>query len=69
MIERMPDTETFLYFAYGSNMFTRRLKERTPSVAVADTGFVEGHRLAFDKVSRDGSGKANPTFAVRATRD
>lgn len=50
---------TFLYFAYGSNMLTRRLKDRTPSADAVSTGFVEGHRLSFDKVSRDGSGKAD----------
>jgi cation transport regulator ChaC len=48
--------DTFLYFAYGSNMFTRRLKERTPSAVAIGTGFVRGHRLTFDKVS--GSGEA-----------
>jgi len=61
---------TFLYFAYGSNMLTRRLKDRTPSADAVRTGFVEGHRLTFDKISRDGSGKAdiqatgNPTDRV-----
>ena len=50
---------TFLYFAYGSNMFTRRLTARTPSATASGTGFVEGHRLTFDKVSDDGSGKCD----------
>jgi hypothetical protein len=50
---------TFLYFAYGSNMLTRRLRKRTPSAVAIGTGFVEGHRLTFDKVSTDGSGKCN----------
>ena len=53
----MPDT--FLYFAYGSNMFTRRLAARTPSAVRITTAFVEGRRLAFDKVSTDGSGKCD----------
>jgi len=56
---------TFTYFAYGSNMLTRRLtaKARAPSAKRVATGFVEGRRLTFDKVSRDGSGKcdAEPT--------
>ena len=62
--------DPFLYFAYGSNMLSRRLKLRTPSATVIGTGFVEQHRLTFDKVSRDGSGKAdiectgNPTDCV-----
>jgi len=53
----MPDT--YLYFAYGSNMFARRLAARTPSAVRITTAFVEGHRLAFDKVSTDGSGKCD----------
>jgi len=52
-------TNKFLYFAYGSNMLTRRLRNRTPSAVAIGTGFVEGHRLTFDKVSTDGSGKCN----------
>jgi gamma-glutamylcyclotransferase (GGCT)/AIG2-like uncharacterized protein YtfP len=51
--------DTFLYFAYGSNMLTRRLRKRTPSAVAVGTGFVEGHRLTFDKFSTDGSGKCN----------
>ena len=51
--------ETFLYFAYGSNMLSRRLQERTSSATVIGTGFVEGRRLAFHKVSKDGSGKCD----------
>jgi gamma-glutamylcyclotransferase len=64
----MPDT--FLYFAYGSNMFARRLAARTPSAVRITTAFVEGRRLIFDKVSTDGSGKcdieatANPADRV-----
>jgi hypothetical protein len=40
-------------------MYTRRLQERTPSAVALETGFVEGYRLTFDKVSTDGSGKCN----------
>ncbi len=52
-------TGTFLYFAYGSNMLTRRLRERAASALVVGTGFVEGHRISFDKVGADGSGKCD----------
>lgn len=47
----------FLYFAYGSNMLTRRLRaaSRAPSARVEATGFIEGHRLTFDKVSKEKS--------------
>jgi gamma-glutamylcyclotransferase len=59
MSEALPGT--FLYFAYGSNMFTRRLTapSRTPSALPEGTGFVAGRRLTFDKVSKDGSGKCD----------
>jgi gamma-glutamylcyclotransferase len=49
----------FWYFAYGSNMFARRLAARTPSAVRITTAFVDGRRLAFDKVSSDGSGKCD----------
>jgi hypothetical protein len=51
--------ETFLYFAYGSNMLTSRLTRRTPSATAVGIAYVEGYRLTFDKVSTDGSGKCD----------
>lgn len=55
------ENKTLRYFAYGSNMLTRRLSapSRAPSAKHAGIGYLEGHRLAFDKLSRDGSGKAD----------
>lgn len=52
---------TFQYFAYGSNMLTRRLTaaDRAPSAKPVGIGYVEGRRLTFDKVSKDGSGKCD----------
>ena len=51
---------TFKYFAYGSNMSTRRLLARTPSARVMGTATLAGHRIAFHKVSiKDGSGKCD----------
>jgi cation transport regulator ChaC len=60
-MEKKELTDNILYFAYGSNMLSRRLcaVDRAPSATVAATGFVEGRRLTFDKVSSDGSGKCN----------
>lgn len=52
-------TPTFLYFAYGSNMVSRRLRARTPSAAAKGAGYLSGRRLTFDKVSTDGSGKCD----------
>lgn len=57
-------TNTFVYFAYGSNMLSRRLRasKRAPSAVTIDIGFVQGRRLTFDKVSQDGSGKCDIEF-------
>jgi cation transport regulator ChaC len=54
-------TDEILYFAYGSNMLSRRLcaADRTPSAVAVVTGFVKGRRLTFDKVGSDGSGKCD----------
>jgi gamma-glutamylcyclotransferase len=58
---------TFLYFAYGSNMLLRRLKQRTPSATVVNVGYVSCRRLTFDKVSRDGSGKCDIESSINLT--
>jgi gamma-glutamylcyclotransferase len=54
-------TNKFFYFAYGSNMLSKRLKshDRSPSATAIDIGYVENRRLTFDKVSKDGSGKCD----------
>lgn len=59
--------ESFLYFAYGSNMLLRRLRARTPSATVIATGFVAGRSLAFHKAGRDGSGKCDMVATGSAT--
>jgi hypothetical protein len=59
MSQPAPD---FLYFAYGSNMSSRRLTvpERAPSATRVAVGYVSGRRLTFDKFStRDQSGKCD----------
>jgi len=48
-----------LYFGYGSNMLTQRLRVRVPSANPIATGSLPGYRLRFHKRSRDGSGKCN----------
>lgn len=48
-----------LYFAYGSNMSSRRLKARVPTARAIGIGFVEGRRLAFHELGVDGSGKCD----------
>jgi len=57
-----------LYFAYGSNMSSRRLYARLPEACWLGTAGLAGHLLRFHKVGqRDGSGKcdAAPTGDVR----
>lgn len=44
-------SEMITYFAYGSNMSSRRLKARLPSSRILGTGELAGHRLAFHKFS------------------
>jgi len=55
------DPAPFVYFAYGSNMSGERLRaaDRAPSAERKGSGSVAGYRLVFDKVGRDGSGKAD----------
>lgn len=49
-----------LYFAYGSNMSSRRLQARVPSATALGVAILERHRLAFHKTGRlDGSAKCD----------
>ena len=50
---------TLIYFAYGSNMSTRRLRARTPSARVISTARLHQHSLVFHKESLDGSSKCH----------
>lgn len=61
MLKTSTQTSTFLYFAYGPNMLSRRLTapNRAPSAVAVDVGFVQGRRFSFGKVSRDKSGKCD----------
>lgn len=63
-IEPLKDTkagppEHVVYFAYGSNMSTARLRERMPSCNPLGLATLPGHSLRFHKRSVDGSGKCN----------
>jgi cation transport regulator ChaC len=51
----------FIYFGYGSNMLTSRLRapNRAPSGVAHGRGHVVGRKLTFHKVSEDGSGKGD----------
>lgn len=50
---------SFLYFAYGSNLLTRRLRARTPSARVVGVGILRQHSLRWHKAATDGSGKCD----------
>lgn len=47
------------YFAYGSNLLTRRLRDpaRAPSAVALGTAWAPGFVMRFHKVGTDGSGK------------
>ena len=48
-----------LYFAYGSNMSSHRLRARLPRARSRGRGWLEDKRLVCNKPAEDGSGKAN----------
>lgn len=64
MIEPLKKTETeppepVVYFAYGSNTSTARLRERMPSCKPLGIATLPGHALRFHKRSTDKSGRCN----------
>lgn len=58
----------FYYFAYGSNMLTKRLKRRCESAAVVGKAEAADLVLKFNKRSKDESGKANLCSALGGHR-
>lgn len=62
----MPPPPTFVNFAYGSNMSTRRLRARTPSAQPIGIAQLGGHRLAWHKIGRDGSAKCDVVATGRS---
>lgn len=54
----------FLYFAYGSNLLTRRLRARTASAVPLGQAVLPDHGLRWHMASRDGSGKCDIVDAV-----
>ena len=47
-----------LYFAYGSNLLSERLRGRVASARAVCAAWLDGHRLTCGKLGRDGTGKA-----------
>lgn len=50
---------TAIYFAYGSNLSPERMRGRVASAQALGAARLAGRRLCFDKLGRDGTGKAN----------
>jgi gamma-glutamylcyclotransferase (GGCT)/AIG2-like uncharacterized protein YtfP len=50
------------YFAYGSNLCTKRLGKRISSVQVVGTGVLKKHKLKFHKIGKDNTAKADAFF-------
>jgi len=48
-----------LYFAYGSNMSGARLRSRVPSAKTVGRALLKDWMVVFNKLSKDGTGKAN----------
>ena len=57
----MSNTETLVYFAYGSNLKTEQMNERNVVIYKSHRGFIKNYKLEFNKKSIDGSSKANIT--------
>lgn len=57
----MSNTETLIYFAYGSNLKKEQMDERNVVIYKSHKGFIKNYKLKFNKKSIDGSSKANIT--------
>ncbi|NTH16648.1 RES domain-containing protein [Agrobacterium rhizogenes] len=57
--DMIADGDGIVYFAYGSNMQTLRLRFRTPGSKVIGIATLVGHELHFHKSSKDGSAKCD----------
>ncbi|MCV0416424.1 MAG: gamma-glutamylcyclotransferase [Brevundimonas sp.] len=53
------NADSFVSFAYGSNMATARLRARCPSARAIGIAELPGHELYWHKRSSDGSGKCD----------
>jgi gamma-glutamylcyclotransferase (GGCT)/AIG2-like uncharacterized protein YtfP len=50
------------YFAYGSNMSLKRIRQRAPSAIALGTFSLGKHELTFNKHGRDNSGKCDACY-------
>lgn len=56
-----------LYFAYGSNLSTPRLRQRISSAEIITSAMLPDHQLKFHKVGTDDSGKGDIHFTATKT--
>jgi len=61
----MSSAGTFLYFAYGSNLLSARLKARTPSARPAGRAMLPRFALRWHKIGADDTGKCDIVFTDR----
>jgi len=54
------------YFAYGSNLWWPRMKQRVPSASRESTAVLSGFVFGFRKIGADGSAKADLEFTGQA---
>ena len=50
------DKSTFLYFAYGSNLLTDRIRINNPSARVRSIALLRNHKLDFNNLSKKWGG-------------
>lgn len=61
----MSSAGTFLYFAYGSNLLSARLKARTPSARPIGRAMLPRFALRWHKIGADATGKCDIVFTDR----
>lgn len=61
----MLHTGAFLYFAYGSNLLSARLKARTPTARAAGRAVLPRFALRWHKIGADATGKCDVVFTNR----
>lgn len=61
----MKASGSFLYFAYGSNLLSARLRARTPSARAAGRAVLPRFELRWHKIGADDTGKCDVVFTDR----
>lgn len=66
-VATMPQSDIVLYFAYGSNMSTKRLRERIPNAQPIGAAALNDYEFSCNKKSKDSSSKGNISPRKNAT--